>query len=108
LYFIKNGGNGGIWKVPVAGGGELQVVKRPIFGGNYAVTGRGLYFTPPPDPDGTSPVQFLDFATGAITEVVKVEKPLDLGLTVSPDGRWLLFAQPDYRGSNLMLVEGFR
>jgi len=38
---------------------------------------------------------------------VKVPKPLDLGLTVSPDGRTLLYSQVDYTGSNLMLVEDF-
>ena len=35
-------------------------------------------------------------------------KPVDLGLALSPDGRYLLFAQNDLSGSDLMLVENFR
>jgi hypothetical protein len=30
------------------------------------------------------------------------------GLTLSPDGRWMLFTQMDQGGSELMLVENFR
>jgi hypothetical protein len=34
---------------------------------------------------------------------------MQLGLTVSPDGRWLLYSQVDGApGSDLMLVENFR
>jgi hypothetical protein len=35
-------------------------------------------------------------------------KAPDLGLEVSPDGRFLLFVQLDYSGSDLKLVENFR
>jgi hypothetical protein len=54
-----------------------------------------------------SAVEFFNFATGATAEIVKVTKPLDLGLGVSPDGRTLLYSQTDNIGSNLMLVENF-
>jgi hypothetical protein len=30
------------------------------------------------------------------------------GLSVSPDGRWILYAQADTLSSNIMLVENFR
>lgn len=46
--------------------------------------------------DRTSSVQFFDFATGKAAEIVKVTKPLDLGLGVSPDVKTLI-----------MLVENF-
>ena len=32
----------------------------------------------------------------------------DLVETISPDRKWLVFAQADYSGSNLMAVECFR
>jgi len=74
---------------------------------NYAVTDKGIYFTPRTGNDSTSSVQFFNFATGATTQIVKVTKMLDLGLGVSPDGRTLLYSQVDHTGSNLMLVENF-
>jgi hypothetical protein len=37
-----------------------------------------------------------------------LQKPLQLGVSVSPDGRWILFPQIDKLVEDLMLVEGFR
>lgn len=74
---------------------------------NFAVTAKGIYYTPPRSATGSSSVQFLDFGTGATTEVAKIEKPVDLGLAVSPDEREVLFAQVDVSGTNLMLIENF-
>jgi hypothetical protein len=51
---------------------------------------------------------FRDFATGKVTPILHLAKPTDLGLEVSPDGRYLLFVQLDYSGSDLKLVENFR
>ena len=33
---------------------------------------------------------------------------MDLGLALSPDGRYLLYTQVDYMGQDLMLVENFK
>lgn len=108
LYFTKNDGRDGIWKMPVEGGAETQVVTQAVYRYNFAVTERGIYFTPPRAKNGTSSVQFLDFATNAVREIAKIEKPVDLGLAVSPDRKSLLFAQVDDAGSKLMSVDGFR
>lgn len=37
-----------------------------------------------------------------------MDRPPELGLSISPDGKSLLFAQLDYSGQDLMLVEGFQ
>jgi Tol biopolymer transport system component len=107
LYFTKKDGVDGIWRMPVKGGDEIRLVN-DVYRYNYAVTEQGVYFVPALLPDRTSSVRFLDFATGATRQIVRIEKPVDLGLAVSPDGRRLLFAQLDYAGRDLMLVEGFR
>ncbi|MGA2149918.1 MAG: protein kinase [Bryobacteraceae bacterium] len=106
LYYVKQSGTGGLWKMPVAGGQETQVVP-DVYRVNYAVTEKGIYFTPHGGRDNTSTVEFFNFATGATTQIVKVTKPLDLGLGVSPDGRTLLYSQVDQTGSNIMLIENF-
>jgi len=108
LYFTKNDGIDGIWKMPVDGGPESQVLKQSIHRYNFAVTEQGLYFTRERGSDGSSAVQYLNFSTGAISDIARIEGTVDLGLAVSPDRKSLVFAQADYRGSNLMLVEGFR
>jgi Tol biopolymer transport system component/tRNA A-37 threonylcarbamoyl transferase component Bud32 len=107
LYFTKENGMEGLWKMPADGGPETRVIP-DVYRYNYAVTGKGIYFTPNGTRDQTSSVQFLNFATGIATPIVKVPKPLDLGLTVSPDGRTLLYTQIDSSGRDLMLVENFR
>jgi hypothetical protein len=40
--------------------------------------------------------------------VVTLEKPPELGLTVSRDGHHLLFAQVDHTDSDIMLAENFQ
>jgi len=105
LYYVKRDGNGGLWKMPVEGGQETEVVP-DVFRVNYAVTDKGIYFTPHIQLDYTSWVKFLSFATGTTTQIVKT-RPLDLGLAVSPDGRTLIYSQFDQASSNIMLVENF-
>jgi Tol biopolymer transport system component len=107
LYFTKNDGSQGLWKMPLGGGPETKVVP-DLHRYNYAVTDKGIYFTPDATRDRSASVQYLDFATGIATAIVKIQKPLDLGITVSPDGRTLLYTQIDRAGRNLMLVENFR
>jgi Tol biopolymer transport system component len=103
LYFVKSDG---LWKMPVEGGEEKQVLT-DIYRVNYAVSDKGIYFTPRNGTDGSSAVEFLDFATGKTAQIVKVTKFLDLGLTISPDEKTLLYTQFDYTGANLMLVDNF-
>jgi len=52
-------------------------------------------------------IQFFSFATGKVTLITKIGKPF-LGLSVSPDRKWILYSQLDQRSSDVMLVENFR
>ncbi|HEY7427802.1 MAG TPA: hypothetical protein VH682_26460, partial [Gemmataceae bacterium] len=105
LYFTKGDGSG-VWKTPVEGGSEAQVVPG-VFRYNYALTPQGMYYMTPPGADRMAAVNYLDFATGQTRVVTKIEKPADLGLAVSPDGKYVLFTQVDYERSDVMLVENF-
>lgn len=109
LYFTLAGYDGrrGFWEMPVGGGPETNVVVEKIEDANFVVTERGIYFTPSHLREDGSSIQFLDFATNTIQEIAKIAKPVAPGLSVSPDGKSILFAQVDHAGSNLMLVEGF-
>jgi len=74
------------------------------------VTDQGIYFVPAGNEAGQGPpvIQFLRLATGKVEVVAAIDKELSLGLTVFPDGRWLLYSQVDQATCDLMLVENFR
>jgi Tol biopolymer transport system component len=115
FYYWKGGLQPGIWKTPTAGGVEtrLHAAVRPHYWGSWAVTHEGLYFIVEETvPDHArkaivqATVRFFHFDTNDVSTVVMLEKP-SWGMTVSPDGKYLLYAQYDVRGSDLMLVEGW-
>ena len=108
LYFVKlRGSGGGVWKMPAPGGEEAPVSK-PIHRYNFAVTEKGLYYDTSDLRGGASAIEFLDFGTGKVSTLYTLTKPVDLGMAVSPDGRYVLFAERDLDGSDLMLVEDFQ
>ena len=74
----------------------------------FSLVNEGIYFIPEPGTDGKSSIQFLSFATGKVKTVAPISGSPAEGLSVSPDGRSLLFSQVDEAGSDLMLVENFR
>jgi serine/threonine protein kinase/Tol biopolymer transport system component len=112
IYFTKKDGGEGLWRVRVIDGvptadKEERVLER-VHRHNFVPTSDGVYFIQPLKPDGSSVVAYFDFASRSSKEVVKLDKPADLGLALSPDGRTLLFTKLDYAGTDLMLVENFR
>jgi len=110
VYYFKGGsGSYGIWRIPVEGGEEALVLDQ-AFQGKWAILDHGIYFAKQQAKIGPA-IQFFSFATRQVTQVAVLEKPLIQGppaLAVSPDGRWLLYAQLDQSGSDVMLVENFR
>jgi Tol biopolymer transport system component/predicted Ser/Thr protein kinase len=105
VYYEKDNG---LWKVPVEGGAETRVLESINDFGNFALVEEGIYFIPAANSATDSSIQFFSFATGKIKQIARIEKPTDMGLSVSPDRRWILCSQIDQVGSDLMLVENFR
>ena len=100
------------WKVPVGGGEETRVLES-VYRRNFSVTPQGIYFIQAPDTDEPGRsflIRFFDFATGRATRINSLPPGVGvyLGLTVSPDGRSILYTQVDQSQSDLMLVENFR
>ena len=103
LYYAKDPNT--LWRKALPDGEETQIAA-PLYRFNFAVAENGIYYTTFED---KSPViVFRDSATGKVAPILKMAKSPDLGLDVSPDGRFLLFVQLDYSGSDLKLVENFR
>ena len=107
FYLVPDGVD--VWKVAGAGGQETRVLGPVV---DFAVAAEGIYFIE----IGTrlwvgtvgNSLKFFSFAKGTTEKVADVKlNPLN-GLSVSPDGRYVLFSQIDPFVSDLMLVENFR
>jgi Tol biopolymer transport system component len=108
VYYTKDeGAASSLWKIPRDGGDETQVLES-VDARAFAPVKEGIYFIPSADSAGRHFIQFFNFATKKIRSIATIEKPVDLYLSVSPDGRWILYSQVDQVGSDLMLVENFR
>ena len=101
----------GVWRVAVAGGEETRVLDQGGQNG-WALTGQGICFFDFTGPAGTT-LKFYNFVTGKVALLREFSKGSQVerastALTVSPDGRWILYTQLDQSSSDLMLVENYR
>src|SRR5206468_3207621 len=97
-----------LWKMPVEGGQASKVLDGLSAYINLAIVDSGVYFIPMLNAPGPTSIQFLSFATNKISNIATLERPLGVGLAVSPDGKWILYSEVEQSGSELMLVENFR
>ncbi|MCI0626280.1 MAG: winged helix-turn-helix domain-containing protein [Acidobacteria bacterium] len=106
LYYEHPVREKGIWKVPVQGGEALQVTGAYKNWFSYTVAADGIFYVPAADSRHQGLIQFLSFSTGQSRPVVVSDRPIG-GPNISPDRRFLVFAQPAETGSDLMLIENF-
>jgi serine/threonine protein kinase/WD40 repeat protein len=111
LYYMKGWpGAVSVWRASVAGDQEVKILDSVHGEGLWAVGKDGIYYfrTPDPDKGGQSDICFYEFATGQTRKVLTIKRHVNTYIAVSPDGRTILYTQPDESGSVLMLVENFR
>jgi dipeptidyl aminopeptidase/acylaminoacyl peptidase len=94
-----------LMRAPV-GGGKQEVVLNLNFGFGFALAEDGIYFIPKPDSKSGYSIQFLNTTNRKIRSIASLENE-PLYPTISPDRRWILYAQDERDLSNLMLVENF-
>jgi len=101
-----------IWRVPVDGGEEVKLFDGVGQAITYDVTESGIYFLSRKGEDSPAPgVMFYSFGTQQLTRIADLDRPFGVGLSVSPDRRWLAFAGPAdsaVPASDVMMVENFR
>lgn len=104
----------GVWRRSPAGDREEPVYlpDEGTVGLDWTLGARGVYLRAlTPDPVAARPLLLLDPRSGEVREVVP---PLSrvglfgLGLSVSPDGAYLLFGRTDRSDGDIMRVEGYR
>jgi len=107
LYYSKFE-EGGVWRMPVQGRDETQVLD---IGGdgwpNWALSSEGIYFLKFSKLSHPT-IQFLSFATGKTHPLWTLEREPGWGIGVSRNGKSIVFTQDDFAESNLMMVENFR
>jgi len=107
LYYAKGvRARNELWRTPLPGGEETRVLEGLSYGYNYVVTSQGVCFTTVTR--GSLSLDFLDLSTQRVRRLLRTNRPASLGLTISPDGRWLLYSQTDAFDADLILVENFR
>jgi Tol biopolymer transport system component/DNA-binding winged helix-turn-helix (wHTH) protein len=109
LFYSKERGVAGLWRVASEGGEETPAAELAEAGywRSWTVTQSGVYYVArssgPP-----YKIMFYNFSDGQTRELAATEKmPLwnFSGLSVSPDGNTILYAQEDQNASSIMLAE---
>jgi Tol biopolymer transport system component/DNA-binding winged helix-turn-helix (wHTH) protein len=113
LYYSKGRGVAGLWTVAVGGGDETPVpeLNQAGYWRSWAVARNGIYFIAHEGDAPPRPVRFFDFLTRQLSTVGEMDREptwATPGLTVSSDGRSILYAQIDRKASTIMMIENFR
>jgi Tol biopolymer transport system component/DNA-binding winged helix-turn-helix (wHTH) protein len=107
VYFIRQDQ---LWSANTDGSDPQQVaVLPPSAWDAWVPFGSGIYFWHYTN-DNRQEIDFLDLSTKKVRPVFSPEKGRANwmgGLSVSPDGRWLLYSQMDELSSDLMMVENW-
>ena len=112
VYYAKGRDRAGLWKAPVEGGEETEIVPdlKAGYWGYWAVTENGIYFVDL-KPKAGAAVELFSFVTQRVRQIARLDRdpPFgDSGFSVSRNGRWVLYTQVDESGSDIMLVENFK
>ena len=107
FYYRRGRAIPGIWRKP-ASGGEAGLVSgtETTFSRYWQLVKDGIYFV---DPSGEPPaLKYLHLTANRTQQLATLGSGLVIGprgLTVSPDGRWILFTREDLTFSDIMLIE---
>ena len=107
VYYWKPSRPPSLWRTPIAGGAETPVLEgHGLSPGAFELWQRGLVYLVQ-HKGGPASFEFLDLDTGQVEQVAHLGRKPQGRLSVSPDGRWIIHAQNDARGGDLILVENF-
>jgi len=104
----------GVFRMSRRSGEESKVIGNTSLGwwasnraGIYfaAITGLGSYYEPP------VPIYHWNYGTKEAKKVMSIDRPVSIGaigITVSPDDKYLFWAQADQMNSDLRMIDAFR
>jgi hypothetical protein len=88
------------------GSGEREVLRGVAHRG-FVPAKDAIYYLRDESPTEIS-IRRFNLSTHGDSRISSITKPAYLGLSLSPDGRYLIYSQIDEQGADLMLVENFR
>jgi len=108
VYFASHGDSSTLKKTALPGqpGRESAVdgLPRVRHPGLWTLFQGGIYFVPAEAPRS---VRYYDFTSKQIRPIFEADKDFYSGLSVSPDGRWILYSQESDVNGDIMLVNHF-
>ena len=108
VYFASHDENSTLKKTALSGqpGTDSEVDGLPRLRAStlWTLSPGGIYFVPAEAP---ASVRYFDLASKQTRQIFEADKNLDSGLSISPDGRWILYTLEDVN-SDIMLVDHFR
>jgi Tol biopolymer transport system component len=110
LYYLRLSAKTEIWTMGTDGTGEAPVAGLPPFSWPaWDLTAKGIYYydSLPPSKE----ILFFDFATGRSHVAARTPgrpAPFITSLSVSPDGKELVYAEQEKSSADIVLVDGFR
>ena len=108
VYFASHEEKSTLKKVALPGqpGTESEVEGLPSLSssGLWTLSPGGIYFVPA---DESRSLRYFDFASKQIRPILEADKDFSTGLSVSPDGHWILYSQKGDASGDIMLVDHF-
>lgn len=112
LYYMKFDDPASLWRKPVAGGEEeLLLQKRGLGRSGFTEWRDSLVYLLENRAAGPT-IEQLDLDSRKVRQIAELGLDTRIGkygrLSVSPDGRWIIYPQDDGRGSDIIMVEDYR
>ncbi len=98
-------------RIPASGGEEVEIVPPGGLGNglSFQVASDGIYYLAPLAPPSKAyRLVLYRFADGKTEEVARSDRGWTLQISISPDEKWLLYAQRDSLASEILSVDNFR
>jgi len=78
----------------------------PLFEYQWCLSDKGMYFIN--ESDGIHSIDYYENNTDQIKRILNVGKKTIGYLTISPNGKWLVYTQLDQSEGDIILVKNFR
>jgi Tol biopolymer transport system component len=101
LYYHNPGF--GLWRMPVNGGSETKVLDMPSTA-NWNLVGKRIVY------QDVDRLRSYDITTGKISDITAADPKMQGyagGLSVTPDGKWLLYTRNDQDDADVLVLDHF-